>query len=72
MKTGNYIYVDGLVTELLPNTMFRIESGVDGRKILATMKGSMRKAYVRIFPGDKVRVEMAPYDKERGRIIAKL
>jgi translation initiation factor IF-1 len=62
--------IDGIVTEALPNTMFRVELS-DGRVILATLKGKMRRRYVRIFPGDKVKVEMTKYDKERGRIVFK-
>jgi len=71
MKTVNSIFVDGVVTELLPNTMFRVS--VDGGKVmvLTTLKGQMRRAYVRIFPGDRVKIEMTPYDKERGRIVQK-
>lgn len=60
----------GVVTELLPNSMFRIELE-DGRLVLATLKGKLRKAYVRVFPGDKVKVEFTPYDLSRGRIIFK-
>jgi translation initiation factor IF-1 len=62
--------IDGIVTEALPNTMFRVEL-VDERIILTTLKGKMRRRYVRIFPGDRVQVEMTKYDKERGRIIYK-
>lgn len=62
--------IDGTVREALPNTMFRIEL-VDGRVILATLRGRLRKKYIRIFPGDKVKVEMTPYDEERGRITYK-
>lgn len=62
--------IDGTVTEALPNTMFRVELK-DGRIILATLKGQMRRRYVRVFPGDKVKVEMTRYDEERGRIIYK-
>lgn len=62
---------EGLVKELLPNTMFRVLLS-DGRLVLATLKGKLRKAYVRIFPGDRVKVEMTEYDKERGRIVFKL
>lgn len=60
--------VRGTVTEALPNTMFRVELE-DGRVILATLRGKMRRHYIRILPGDKVRVEMTPYDEERGRIV---
>lgn len=70
MKDGS-TEVEGVVTQALPNTMFRVELS-DGRLILATLKGRMRRAYVRIFPGDRVKVEMTPYDEERGRIVAKL
>ena len=62
--------IDGIVTEALPNTMFRVELE-DKRMILATLKGKMRRRYIRIFPGDKVKVEMTKYDKERGRIVYK-
>lgn len=70
MKTVNAIEFDGSVLAALPNTMFRVQLG-DGRLILATLKGRMRKAYVRIFPGDRVKVEMTPYDEDRGRIVFK-
>ena len=66
-KTSKF---EGKFTEALPNTMFRVELE-DGRTILATLKGILRKRYVRIFPGDKVRVEMTKYDEERGRIVYK-
>jgi translation initiation factor IF-1 len=62
--------IDGEVTEALPNTMFRINLS-DGRVILATLAGKMRRGYVRIFPGDRVKVEMTRYDKDRGRIVGK-
>lgn len=62
--------IDGKVTELLPNTMFRVALD-DGRLVLATLRGKMRKAYVRVFPGDRVKVEMTKYDEERGRIVFK-
>jgi translation initiation factor IF-1 len=62
--------VDGKVLEALPNTMFRVGL-TDGRVILTTLRGRMRKSYVRIFPGDRVSVEMTPYDEDRGRIVYK-
>jgi translation initiation factor IF-1 len=62
--------VDGLVLEALPNTMFRVELS-DGRLILVTLKGILRRRYERIFPGDRVKVEMTQYDKDRGRIVFK-
>jgi len=70
MKTQNVTEVEGVVSQALPNTMFRVELA-DGRTILATLKGRMRRAYVRIFPGDRVKVEMTPYDEARGRIVFK-
>ena len=71
MKSEDNTKIRGVVTENLPNTMFRVELE-DDRKILATLKGSLRRRYVRIFPGDKVIVEMTKYDQERGRIVFKL
>jgi translation initiation factor IF-1 len=66
----NFETFDGTVKEALPNTMFRVEL-IDGRVVIATLKGKMRKSYVKIFPGDKVKVEFSPYDRERGRIVYK-
>jgi len=61
------IEVEGEVVEALPSTMFRVE--VDGgHSVLATISGKMRKHYIRILPGDKVQVELTPYDLTRGRI----
>ena len=59
--------VEGTVIELLPNTQFRVELD-NGHKVLAYLSGRMRKYYIRILLGDRVRVEMTPYDLERGRI----
>ena len=70
MKTKNVIVVEGSVSAALPNTMFRVTL-TDGRSILTTLTGKMRRNYVRIFPGDKVKVEMTPYDEARGRIVYK-
>lgn len=61
------IEVDGIVTETLPNCMFRVQLK-NGHTILAHVSGKMRMNYIRILPGDKVRVEMSPYDLTRGRI----
>lgn len=69
-KMKNVTNFDGRVTEALPNTMFRVELD-DSKVILATLKGKLRKNYVRIFPGDRVKVEFTPYDQERGRIVYK-
>lgn len=62
--------LNGTVIESLPNTMFRVELE-DGRIILTTLKGILRRRYVRIFPGDRVEVEMTKYDTDRGRIVNK-
>jgi translation initiation factor IF-1 len=62
------IEVEGIVRESLPNTMFRVELD-NGHLILAHLSGKMRKHYIRIVPGDKVRVALSPYDLTRGRII---
>ena len=62
------IEVEGIVREALPNTMFRVELQ-NGHIILAHLSGKMRKHYIRIVPGDKVRVGLSPYDLARGRII---
>lgn len=70
MKNKGSVEIDGTVTQALPNTMFRVEL-TDGRTILATLRGRLRKSYVRIFPGDRVKVEMTQYDEERGRIVFK-
>lgn len=61
------IRVDGIVKELLPNTMFRVELS-NGREILAHISGRMRLNFIRILPGDTVTVEMSPYDLTKGRI----
>ncbi|MEK7061576.1 MAG: translation initiation factor IF-1 [Patescibacteria group bacterium] len=66
-KTVGTIEVSGVVTQALPNTMFRVELE-DKRVVLATLTGRLRRNFIRIFPGDRVKVEMTPYDEERGRI----
>ena len=61
------IEVEGEVVEALPSTMFRIQ--VDGgHEVLTKISGKMRKNYIRILPGDRVKVELSPYDLSRGRI----
>jgi len=61
------IEVEGTVTEPLPNAMFRVELE-GGHKVLAHISGKMRMHFIRILPGDKVKVELSPYDLSRGRI----
>lgn len=65
------VKINGKILESLPNTMFRVELE-DGRVILTSLKGTLRRRYVRIFPGDTVVVEMTKYDEDRGRIVAKI
>jgi translation initiation factor IF-1 len=60
--------IEGVVKESLPNTLFRVELA-NGAIILCHLSGKMRMNFIKILPGDKVRVEMTPYDKARGRII---
>jgi translation initiation factor IF-1 len=62
------IRVEGVVKELLPNTMFRVELP-NGHEVLAHISGKMRLNFIRILPGDKVTLEMSPYDLTKGRII---
>ncbi|HHW60224.1 MAG: translation initiation factor IF-1 [Bacteroidales bacterium] len=68
MPKQNVIEKDGIVRESLGNAMFRVELD-NGHVILAHISGKMRMHYIRILPGDKVRVEMSPYDLTRGRIV---
>ena len=70
-KNTKTIVVEGQVLESLPNTMFRIELD-NGDKVLTTLKGRLRRSYVSVFPGDRVRVETSVHDKSRGRIIYKI
>ena len=67
MAKNDKIEVEGTVTELLPNTQFNVELD-NGHEVLAYLSGRMRKYYIRILLGDRVRVEMSPYDLNRGRI----
>ena len=67
MAKDNVIEVEGKVVETLPNAMFRVELE-NGHEILAHVSGKIRMHYIRIFPGDKVTVEMSPYDLSKGRI----
>lgn len=60
--------IEGVVKESLPNTLFRVEL-TNGAIILCHLSGKMRMNFIKILPGDKVRVEMTPYDKEKGRIV---
>jgi len=65
------IEVEGTVLESLPNAMFRVELE-NKHQVLAHISGKMRMHFIKILPGDRVRVEMTPYDKEKGRITFRL
>ena len=68
MAKEEAIQVEGSILEPLPNAMFRVELD-NGHKVLAHISGKMRMHYIKILPGDKVTVELSPYDLTRGRII---
>ena len=67
MSKSDVIEVEGVVTESFPNAMFEVQLP-NGHKILAHVSGKMRLNYIRIYPGDKVTIELSPYDLTRGRI----
>ncbi len=67
MAKAGVIEVEGVVIEALPNTQFKVQLE-NGHEILAHSSGKMRMHYIRILPGDKVKVELSPYDLNRGRI----
>jgi translation initiation factor IF-1 len=67
MAKEEQIELEGVVEETLPNTMFRVKLD-NGHVIIAHISGKMRKHYIRILTGDRVRVEMSPYDLSKGRI----
>jgi translation initiation factor IF-1 len=66
-KKEDVIKVDGIVKETLPNAMFRVEIE-GGHEVLGHVSGKMRMHYIKILPGDKVALELSPYDLKRGRI----
>lgn len=65
------IEIEGIVKESLPNTLFRVELS-DGRIVLCHLSGKLRMNYIKILPGDRVRVETTPYDQTKGRITYRL
>ena len=67
MAKEDAIEVEGTIVEPLPNAMFQVELD-NGHKVLAHISGKMRMHYIKILPGDKVKVEMTPYDLTKGRI----
>ena len=68
MAKEDVIEVEGTVTEALPNTQFRVELE-NGHNVLAHISGKMRMNYIRILPGDRVLIELSPYDLTRGRVV---
>ncbi len=71
MAKEDAIEVEAVVSETLPNAMFRAELE-NGHQVLAHISGKMRKHFIRILPGDRVLVELSPYDLNRGRIVYRL
>ena len=71
MAKEEAIEVEATVIEPLPNAQFRVQLE-NGHKVLAHVSGKMRKHFIRILPGDRVRVELSPYDLDRGRIVYRL
>jgi translation initiation factor IF-1 len=72
MKTklkDDVIRVDGIITETLPNAMFRVQLVEGGHEVLGHVSGKMRMNFIRLLPGDKVALELSPYDLTRGRIV---
>lgn len=74
-KRQDIIEVEGTITQALPNTMFRVKLDEDGpeewkgKKILCTLSGKMRMYRIRVMPGDRAKIQVTPYDENRGRII---
>ena len=68
MSKADVIEIEGTVVEKLPNAMFQVELE-NGHKVLSHISGKLRMNYIRILPGDKVTIELSPYDLSKGRII---
>ena len=69
MSKEDAIEVMATVLETLPNAMFKVKPETSGHEVLAHVSGRMRKNFIRILPGDRVAVELSPYDLKRGRIV---
>jgi len=72
MAKKDTIKLEGVVVETLPSTTFRVELDNGGHEVLAHISGKMRVHYIRLLPGDRVLVEMSPYDLTKGRITQRL
>ena len=70
MAKEKAITIDGIIKETLPNAMFRVDVEIGGQnhEVLAHVSGKMRMHYIKILPGDKIKLELSPYDLSRGRI----
>jgi translation initiation factor IF-1 len=68
----NVVIIEGEVVENLPNTLFRVKINDSDKMLLCYLSGKMRKNYIKILPGDRVRVEVTPYDVDRGRIVYRI
>ena len=71
MSKEEGIIIEGTIVDTLPNAMFKVELD-NGHKVLAHISGKMRKFFIRILPGDRVQVELSPYDLTRGRIVHRM
>ena len=71
MPASERIYKEGIVEEALPSTLFRVRLD-DGDFILGHLAGRMRVNFIRVLPGDRVKIELSPYDKTKGRIVQRL
>ena len=72
MSKADVIEVQAVVVETLPNAMFRVELDDSGIELLCVISGKIRQNYIRILEGDRVKVEISPYDLTRGRIVTRL
>ena len=71
MGKSNLLTVEGVVTQALPNAMFRCDLD-NGYNVLCVISGKMRRNFIKVLEGDRVKIEMTPYDLTRGRIISRL
>jgi translation initiation factor IF-1 len=72
MAVEDKVALEGEVVESLPNLLFRIQLDMDDHEVLAHLAGKMRRNRIRVLPGDRVRVEVSPYDLTRGRIVYRM
>lgn len=72
VKEEKKIQVEGEIIENLPNTLFKVKLNKSNKIILCYLSGKIRRNFIKILPGDKVKIEITPYDLERGRIIYRL